>query len=101
MVPAPDSPDDTTPPRLLKTTEAAALVRCDRRLLDRLATRYPDEPGGPMVVGGTRRVHRRWPPQTIVSWFARVTARQGAVAASPAAAASPTASPDTAAGGAP
>jgi hypothetical protein len=78
MVPAPDAPDDTTPFPLLKTAEAADLLRCDRRLLDRLAKQFPDEPGGPIVMGGTRRIHRRWPAQSLVAWFARVTARHAA-----------------------
>jgi hypothetical protein len=72
--PLPDREDP--PPLLWKTTEAAARLTVDRQVLDTLAAMYPDEPGGPLVVGGTTRIHRRWNPQTLIDWFTRVTARR-------------------------
>jgi hypothetical protein len=66
---------DDPPPLLWKTTQAAERLQVDRQVLDALAAKYPDEPGGPLIVGGTTRLHRRWNPATLVDWFTRVTTR--------------------------
>lgn len=56
----------------LTTVEAAEQLGINRKTLDHLAHANLDLPGGPVVVGGRKRLHLRWPPKGLESWLAAV-----------------------------
>lgn len=62
-------------PQWLSTQEAAELLGVNRKTLDGLARGNLDVPGGPVVVGGSKRKHLRWPATGIDGWFSAVRAR--------------------------
>lgn len=66
---------DVSAPRWLSTQEAADLLGVNRKTLDGLARGNLDVPGGPVVVGGRKRMHLRWPATGLEAWFGAVRAR--------------------------
>lgn len=63
--------------RWLTTIEAATVLGVHRKTLDALAQKFPDAPGGPVVVGGgMRRKHLRWPAAGLEDWLRRVQEAQ-------------------------
>lgn len=70
-----DVSGDTSAPRWLSTQEAADLLGVNRKTLDCLARANLDLPGGPVVVGGRKRIHLRWPATGLDTWLAAVRFR--------------------------
>ncbi len=71
-----EAPTDPPAEKLwLSTVEAAEQLGINRKTLDHLAHANLDLPGGPVVVGGRKRLHLRWPPKGLESWLAAVRAR--------------------------
>ena len=61
--------------RWLSTQEAADLLGVNRKTLDALARGNLDVPGGPVAVGGKKRVHLRWPATGLQDWIVAVRER--------------------------
>jgi hypothetical protein len=66
---------DVLPSRWLSTQEAADLLGVNRKTLDGLARGNLDVAGGPVVVGGRKRIHLRWPTTGLETWLGAVRAR--------------------------
>jgi hypothetical protein len=58
----------------LSTVEAAEQLGINRKPLDHLAHANLDLPGGPVVGGGRKRLHLRWPPKGLETWHAAMRA---------------------------
>lgn len=69
-------------PQWLSTQEAAKLLGVNRKTLDGLAHGNLDVPGGPVAVGGNKRMHLRWPATGLENWLSEVRARVAAPATS-------------------
>lgn len=69
--------------RWLSTQEAADLLGVNRKTLDALARGNLDVPGGPVAVGGKKRVHLRWPATGLQDWIVAVRERADAAVAKP------------------